>query len=68
MRFGLINYEMEECLKETLIQNNEPGVVIIKNGTVYRQQKMRESHNHMIDFLDRGYQKAHNYTAGGRVT
>lgn len=36
MRFGLINYYEEEELKENLIQNNEPGIVVIKNGTVYR--------------------------------
>ncbi len=55
MRFGLVNYNDEEELKETLIQNNEPGIVLIKNGTVYRQDKMRESYNYMIDFIDRAY-------------
>ena len=60
MRFGLINYERDECLKETLIQNHEPGVVLIKNGTVYRQDKMRESYSQMIEFINRGYIKAPN--------
>lgn len=69
MRFGMIDCEFEIQLKETVIQNNEPGLIMIKNGTIYRQERLKDSHSQMFDFIENGYQNHKiNYRAVGRYT
>lgn len=42
---------------------------MIKNGTIYRQEKLKDSHTQMFDFIENGYQNHKiNYRAVGRYT
>ena len=45
MRFGLVNFETHEEIKECLVGKYEPKIAIIKNGKILTVPPLRESYN-----------------------
>ena len=54
MRFGLVDFQRDEEIKECLVGIQEPRIVIIKDGRVRTVPPFKESYHQVYDLLESG--------------
>ncbi len=55
IKFGILDFNTDEELQETLVGSQKPRIVLVKNGKIYKQDPLMHSYDKVYEFIEGGY-------------
>ena len=68
IRFGLVNSTECELLQVTLVGHSNSGIVMLKDGILYRDAPFKEAYHYVHEFIQHTYTNRSNSAAQGRIS